>query len=613
MTMPSIAFLDALGRPGGGVRVALTVLLAGMLLAGVGPLGAKAADGNGADATLQQTMERLYALRTVDTPAFVAEVRQLEEGPPPPNRGQRQFLQFLSANRVAFEGRFADAIARAQPLADSAEDPTLQLAATTFVINMRAGTREFEAGLRELDRLIPRYPDAGGPFREEIIKLWNVAATFYAELGQPSLSAFYAQRILDSNPPPRLACGAKHALVAARLARADATLSEADFDASEARCRQAGETGVIAGFQTLTRTRFLRARGQVEAARHFLERRIDAIEGTGYPRLIAEADALDAELLLAAGQLSHAEQRAQRAIEASKDTPTSLPVAMAEGVLYEIHRQRGDPRAALQHLQRHIAANRTLAEESLAKDRAFRAVQHERLQREQQLALATERNRVLDLEARLAKAESRNAIVLAVVLLLTVVGLVAWSRRLWNGAKHLRELAQTDALTGFATRQHFTEVAAAALDRGRAEARPLMLVAFDLDHFKRINDRHGHLAGDAVLRAVSQAVRAVPSPSPPLAGRIGGEEFAVLLDGVTTAQAADYAEALREAIGAAKATIGEGTALSVTASFGLTGTHEAGHELQALLDRADRALYRAKNEGRNRIIATDRPAAREAA
>jgi len=282
-------------------------------------------------------------------------------------------------------------------------------------------------------------------------------------------------------------------------------------------------------------------------------------------------------------------------------------------VLYDIHRRRGDASAALRHLQGYVAANRALAEEGRSKERAFRTVQHEALQREQQLALASERSRILELEAQLAQAESRNAVAVAVVMGLTLAGLVAWALRLWSDTKRFRELAQTDPLTGFATRQHFNESAAAMLAQARAEQRPLMLVAFDLDHFKRINDRHGHLAGDAVLRAISDTVRAVPAPTPCLVGRIGGEEFAVLLDGASPADAAAHAEALRGAIASAQAIIDRGEALSVTASFGLTGSHEVGYDLATLLDRADRALYRAKNDGRDRIIVIDRDAAREAA
>jgi len=595
------------------MRARLALVLTLGLLAGASAPRAASTAGDGTDQALEQEMQRLYALRTIDAPAFVAQSRALETRPPPSSLAQREFLRFLMANRATLEGRFLDAIAFALPLAESAEDPKLRLMAGTFVVNMRAGTREFEAGLRDLDRLLKAHPKAEGALRDEVEGLWNTAAIFYAELDQPALSAWYAQRLLDTTASPRLVCSGKHFAIRARQAMADPALAPSDFDQLDQICREAGEKGVFPGFIALSQARFLRDRDRLDDALAVLADRTALIESTRYPRLVAEAYALDAELLLAAGRVPQAERQAQQAIETSKDTPTSLPVAMAEKVLFEINRQRGDSSAALRHLQRHIVANRALAEESLAKERAFRTVQHESLQREQQLALATERNRVLDLEARLAKAESRNAIVLAVVLLLTVVGLVAWGRRLWTDAKRFRELAQTDPLTGFASRQHFTELAAAAVAHARTEARPLMLVAFDLDHFKRINDRHGHLAGDAVLRAVSEAACAVPAPVPRTIGRIGGEEFAILLDGATEAQAATYAEALRRAIASAEAVADGGALLKVTASFGLTGTHETGHDLQALLDRSDRALYRAKNEGRDRIIVTERGHALEAA
>jgi len=588
------------------MRARLALVLTLGLLAGASAPRAASTAGDGTDQALEQEMQRLYALRTIDAPAFVAQSHALETRPAPSSLAQREFLRFLMANRAALEGRFRDAIAFAQPLAESAEDPKLRLMAGTFVINMRAGTREFEAGLRDLDRLLKANPKAEGALRDEVEGLWNTAAIFYAELEQPALSAWYAQRMLDSTSSPRLVCSGKLFAIRARQAMADPALASDDFEQLDQICRDAGEKGVFSGFVALSQARFLRDRDRLDDALAVLADRTALIESTRYPRLVAEAYALDAELLLAAGRVPEAERQAQQAIETSKDTPTSLPVAMAEKVLFEIHRQSGDSSAALRHLQRHIVANRALAEESLAKERAFRTVQHESLQREQQLALATERNRVLDLEARLAKAESRNAIVLAVVLLLTVVGLVAWGRRLWTDAKRFRELAQTDPLTGFASRQHFTELAAAAVAHARTEARPLMLVAFDLDHFKRINDRHGHLAGDAVLRAVSEAVRAVPAPVPRTIGRIGGEEFAILLDGASEAQAATYAEALRRAIASAEAVADGGALLKVTASFGLTGTHETGHDLQALLDRSDRALYRAKDEGRDRIVAGGR-------
>ena len=583
-------------------------LLLGLILCVANALAMPpAAPATGFDSRLQAEMDRLFALRTVDPQAFVAQTDSLASMPPPANRAQREFLQFLQANRAALQGRLSQAAQMAKPLADVAEDPRLRVRAGAFVVNMLAGTRDFEEGLRRLASLLKADPMRDPGLRDEQQTVWATAALLYYELGQPAMSVAYADRALSGGLAAREACAMGTYKAMARLSLRDPSQSEADFETVDAICRTANERVFGEGFLSLSLARFLHDRGRSDEALRLLEARIGRIESTRYPRLVAEAYALDAELLLAAGRVPKAERQAQRAIEASKDTPTSLPVAMAEKVLFEIHRQRGDSSGALRHLQRHIAANRALADESLAKERAFRTVQHESLQRELQLALATEQNRVLELETRLAKAESRNAVALAVVLFLTVAGLVAWGLRLWTDAKRLRELAQTDPLTGFATRQHFTELAAAAVARDAPKPQPLMLVAFDLDHFKRINDHYGHLAGDAVLRAVSDAVRAVPAPVPRVIGRIGGEEFAVLLDGATEAQAAAYAEALRKAVASAQAVVEGAGSLAVTASFGLTGTHEAGHDLQALLDRSDRALYRAKNEGRDRIAAPSAP------
>ncbi|MCZ8164624.1 hypothetical protein, partial [Silanimonas sp.] len=283
------------------MRAVLAGVLALGLLVGASPAAAAPAAREGSDEALEQEMQRLFALRTVDAPAFVTRTRELEAAPPPLRLGQRQFLRFLSANRAAFEGRFAEAITLAEPLAGSAEDPKLGLAAGTFVINMRAGTREFEAGLRELDRLLKANTKAEGPLRDEVRGLWAVAAIFYAELEKPELSAWYAKRLAEDSPSPRQACTASHFVVRARQASGDPGLSSDDFDRVDQTCRAADEDAVMLGFSALSFVRFLRERDRPAEALGLLEERVGRIESTRYPRLMAEAYALDAELLLAAG------------------------------------------------------------------------------------------------------------------------------------------------------------------------------------------------------------------------------------------------------------------------------------------------------------------------
>jgi diguanylate cyclase (GGDEF)-like protein len=154
-----------------------------------------------------------------------------------------------------------------------------------------------------------------------------------------------------------------------------------------------------------------------------------------------------------------------------------------------------------------------------------------------------------------------------------------------------------DALTGCFNRQHALEVIDAELRRARRSQLPLSLVMFDLDHFKAINDSHGHLSGDAVLAAVGARMRAVLRGSD-LKCRYGGEEFLVLLPDTPAAGAQRVADTLRRDI-EEHPVAWSSAALTVTASFGVAPVWPGEVDALAVMARADAALYQAKQDGRN--------------
>jgi diguanylate cyclase (GGDEF)-like protein/PAS domain S-box-containing protein len=163
----------------------------------------------------------------------------------------------------------------------------------------------------------------------------------------------------------------------------------------------------------------------------------------------------------------------------------------------------------------------------------------------------------------------------------------------------LRTLATIDALTGIFNRRHFFERAEEEWARAERYRHPLSLLLFDIDHFKSINDRCGHPAGDEVLRQTAETVKAALRRSD-LFGRIGGEEFAVLLPESGLEQSLATAERVRQAVAGRRFEV-SAAVLSCTVSIGLAERGAAGDSLDALMQRADEALYTAKREGRNEI------------
>ena len=158
--------------------------------------------------------------------------------------------------------------------------------------------------------------------------------------------------------------------------------------------------------------------------------------------------------------------------------------------------------------------------------------------------------------------------------------------------------AVQDGLTGLWTKRHFMSEARMAIDAARRYGDPLSLIMVDIDHFKKVNDTHGHVAGDKVLRGVAEIL--LKKVRGGTAFRYGGEEMAVLLPKAEVAGAVQVAERLRAAIESRKI-----SGIKVTASFGVAQLDDGISEPSALVEKADRALYQSKENGRNRVTAAE--------
>lgn len=164
----------------------------------------------------------------------------------------------------------------------------------------------------------------------------------------------------------------------------------------------------------------------------------------------------------------------------------------------------------------------------------------------------------------------------------------------------LADLTSRDPLTGLVNRRSFEMALEREIDRVARAGEPALLLMLDIDHFKKVNDSHGHAAGDVVIRAVAEAVQQAVRPMDTVA-RTGGEEFAVVLPNCPSSFGPTVAERVRANVAALSIAVSPGAVLSVTVSLGGAYAPQWVRSSPLLwMERADRQLYRAKAEGRNR-------------
>jgi diguanylate cyclase (GGDEF)-like protein len=193
-------------------------------------------------------------------------------------------------------------------------------------------------------------------------------------------------------------------------------------------------------------------------------------------------------------------------------------------------------------------------------------------------------------------------------LLTTVTAVAVLSTALMRSDVDHRTEAVIDGLTGMLNRRALDQRLHELTAQAQITGQPIAVIAGDIDHFKRVNDDHGHTIGDAVLVEVAYRLRKALRAFD-LAYRVGGEEFLILLPGADVPTAAGLAEQLRSAVAAEPA-----SGLPITMSFGVAGAAGADVQRERLLDEADTALYDAKARGRDQVVAaTDRAVSRPVA
>lgn len=559
---------------------------------------ASAASTNDIDTRIAQA----EAIRLKDHARFVTLLDQLHNDAPNMDAKQKWRLRYNDAWESMFEGHypaseadFRDIIARSDNEALVAKSTALLM--DNLALQARYADAYVEANIAT--DMLPRVTDAQARFTllSHLSQTLNFA-------GQQDLALKYAEMMVPATPPGETPCPALYMKAAAleglkRLTSASPELAEAIAD-----CTANGQP-VIANASSLILVDMYIAERSPTKAMAVLDRIEPSIRASGYfPALVAMTKHRG-QAFQQMGNLAEARKWALQAVTMSHPGDFNEWLRDAYQVLYEVEKASGNPDAALEYHEQYVKQEQSFRHDVNARAMAYQAARQRVLAQRMQAAKLIEENDILRLQGELdnkALEMTRLHIALLSIVLLAVV---LWLVRLRRSQLRFKRLSAHDGLTGIFIQQHFIgemERTLATLKRRKADA---CYVTLDLDHFKAVNDTYGHTVGDAALKHAVGVCKGQLRPID-LFGRLGGEEFGIVLPATSREQGRAVAERLRSALTANPMLSVEGR-VTLAASIGVACTDTIGYDVQRLCRAADTALYRAKGDGRNRVVVDGDP------
>jgi len=578
-------------------RHALCLAAAAMLAAATGAQADEVAANPSSPAAI---LSRADAIKGSDPTAagkLIDQLLPIEAKLAPEERWR---LHYIQGWRATWLGDYDLGRKALEDVADNATNIVMRFRATATLINLLGIAHRYEEAFKRLNQLQEMMPS----IRDRKARFMGLgeASQLLSSAGQFEQAEAYAQEMVDNPPPGDTICkGAEHLLRARREANRLEAIDPM-FERAIEVCMNVGDD-VFGQTMRADIAAFYVDKGRPAEAVTLLTANREAMRSLSYPVLLAEFDATLARAYLQLGDLANARRFGLSAVANASREEFMDSRRIGYEVLYETEQRLGNSVAALAYHKQYMAADKAHLDDVSARSLAYQIVDQQLTARKAEVDALARQNEILRLTGALDRKEAETGRLYIVVLLASlaaIVWLVLWLRR---SQLRFMKLARRDGLTGICNREHFVEQSERVLAYGARSDRGACLILFDLDHFKNVNDTHGHAVGDEVLkRAVDVCRRALHACD--VFGRLGGEEFAVLLPDCSPAQARARAEQLRLSIAATSATQSR-PMLHVTASFGIASSTPCGFELHRLLVVADAALYRAKRAGRNCVFMGD--------
>ena len=543
-------------------------------------------------------LDKTESLHVRDHAQFAQRLAQIHRESPVLTTPEQWQLRYLDALEASMEGQFTAAEKPLRYVIDHSADPTLAVKASALLMNNLAVSRRYQDAFTLAHRLtiaLPRIQDKAVRFQVlgYLSQMLNLA-------GQTDLAIKYAHMMEDTIPPGMTLCYPRSMLMAALYNAKQLTSSSPDLKQAIDTCKASSQPIVTNTVQLILSTRYLEENRPAEALT-LLDRMAPSIRVNHYYPHTLSAQMQRAWAYEQLGRDDDARKAALAAVAMARPGDINDYLKTAYEVLYRIAKRHGDPASTLFYYEHYVTQDKGSLDDTAAQALAYQTVQQQVLTRKLVSEELSKQNNILRLQQALDAKAAETSRLYIVLLLVTLVSIAFWLYRTKRSQLRFKKLSRYDGLTGIFNHQHFIDEAARVLRLLEKKLGHACLISIDLDHFKQVNDTHGHAIGDAVLKRAVTVCQQHLRPTD-LFGRLGGEEFGILLHGCSREHGMDIANRIRVTIEATRVEQ-DSCIVSISASVGLASTETSGHELQRLCRHADAALYRAKRAGRNRVIA----------
>ena len=542
-------------------------------------------------------LQKLEDIRLTDFQGFSSGLNELEVELPRFNHEETVYYTLLKGYESTLSGDYTHALKTIEPLVSSDDDSVFSFRARVLAVNLYILSRDYLKAFIMLGGVNEQLDH----INDEVAKTQAIAniAMLYNEIERYDISLFYTERFLQSSVAAKIACRVQvHRMLSLLRLEKTATFFN-DVDDALADCQRSNEKIPELIIQHY-KMQAIAEQGRYEDVIAVFNANKTAVQQTGYPILIAGIWTEAAKSYLNADMSNEAEQLAYQALKQIDHIDVSLAHVELYTLLAELEKRQGDYETALAFFEQLAVLQKQYTNNKISQQLAYHQAEGELAIKNQRIALLDKDNEVLALQRDLYEQEARQNQLMVLVLAVILILASALAYRGMTGRRRFKKIAEYDQLTGVSNRYHFNNQAQIALEYCDKNAKPAALILFDLDHFKQINDAHGHAAGDWALQAVVKTCRNFMRNND-VFGRIGGEEFAVLLPGCQSDKAALLAEICRDAIASIDCS-DSGFDFPLSASFGVSGSDTSGYSLKQLLADADNAMYQAKAAGRDTVI-----------